>query len=672
MKDIQQVKRVQAKDFDQYSFLSQPEFSPSGAHYVFSVSKVKDAEGYSSRIYLGAPGKKPFPLTSGNKDSFLCWEDDKTILFTSDRDTKNQKKQQQTKGKSTTVFRISIAGGEAEQAFTLPLGISWLLPLGNEEFLLMATVEKSQTDFSLPSLTQKEEEELWNADCQVIEELPFWMNGQGYISGKRTRLFHYNAGSVAMLTPLTQVDMDVSKAVYLPEEDRIYYIGEELSGIATTFSALYSCDRFGKDQKQLLAPDFRLHNFEVNKDHLVFLGATQEHYGLNENPKLYSLERNTGKVSLVLDPALSFGSSVGTDSRLGGGTTFLLEEHTLYFTLLDGYSARLCKTTLAEPAVEYLSEEKNSLDSFSVKDGAIVAVIFSGSSLAEVYEKTKNGWTTVTDFHTRFHEEYAYSTPEHHTVSAPEDFIIDGWVMKPIGYQEGVSYPAILHIHGGPKTVLGEIYHHEMQYWAAKGYFVLYCNPRGSDGKGNEFADIRGKYGTVDYENIMQFLDEMLPLYPAIDPQRIGVTGGSYGGFMTNWIVGHTDRFAAAATQRSISNWLSKTYMSDIGYYFNVDQVLAEPWNNTDRDPKALWKASPLCYAHKAKTPTLLIHSSQDYRCPAPEGYQMFTALKLAGVETKLCLFEGETHELSRSGKPKNRLRRLEEISGWMDRFLKA
>ena len=198
------------------------------------------------------------------------------------------------------------------------------------------------------------------------------------------------------------------------------------------------------------------------------------------------------------------------------------------------------------------------------------------------------------------------------------------------------------------------------------GYFVFFCNPRGGDGRGNEFMDIRGKYGTVDYDDLMKFTDKVLETYP-IDSKRVGVTGGSYGGFMTNWIIGHTDRFACAVSQRSIANWFSKFGTTDIGYYFNVDQNASSPWDN----PEKLWWHSPMRYANKAKTPTLFIHSQEDYRCWLAEGLQMFTSLKYHGVPARLCMFRGENHELSRSGKPKHRVRRLEEMTQWFEHYLK-
>lgn len=159
----------------------------------------------------------------------------------------------------------------------------------------------------------------------------------------------------------------------------------------------------------------------------------------------------------------------------------------------------------------------------------------------------------------------------------------------------------------------------------------------------------------------MTFTDRVIEQCPFIDRNRMGVTGGSYGGFMTNWIIGHTQRFRAAVSQRSISNWISKFATTDIGYFFVPDQHLTNPWDGVDK----LWEHSPLKYADKVQTPTLFIHSEEDYRCWIPEGVQMFTALRYFGIESRLCWFRGENHELSRGGRPRSRIRRLEEITRW-------
>ena len=246
---------------------------------------------------------------------------------------------------------------------------------------------------------------------------------------------------------------------------------------------------------------------------------------------------------------------------------------------------------------------------------------------------------------------------------------IDGWVILPKDYDPSKKYPAILDMHGGPRVAFGNTMFHEMQVFANNGYFVMLCNPRGGDGRGDEFADLREKYGTIDFKDFMEFVDHVCEQYPAIDTARIGVTGGSYGGWMTNWIIGHTDRFAAAVSQRSFSNWLSDFGCSEIGFSFDVNENGGKtPWTA----PKELWERSPVAYADRVKTPTMFIHSLKDYNCPLSEGMQMFAAIKYHGVPSKAVLFEGENHELSRSGKPLHRMRRLQEMNGWFDLYLKG
>ena len=198
----------------------------------------------------------------------------------------------------------------------------------------------------------------------------------------------------------------------------------------------------------------------------------------------------------------------------------------------------------------------------------------------------------------------------------------------------------------------------------------MFTNIRGSDGRDDAFADIRGQYGFVDYQNLMDFTDAVLAEYTNIDQSKLCVTGGSYGGFMTNWIITHTSRFCAAASQRSISNWVSMTFISDIGLYFCTNECGTDGLFD-EADTEKLWKHSPLKYAKGAKTPTLFIHSDEDYRCPLPEGMQMMQALAAQNVETRMVIFHGENHELSRSGKPEHRLRRLREITDWFESHIK-
>lgn len=206
----------------------------------------------------------------------------------------------------------------------------------------------------------------------------------------------------------------------------------------------------------------------------------------------------------------------------------------------------------------------------------------------------------------------------------------------------------------------------EFQLLAARGYTVFYTNPRGGEGFGQEFLHaVIGDYGGMDYEDLMSWVD-FAASHNLIDETNLGVTGGSYGGFMTNWIVGHTDRFKAAVTQRSISNWISFHGVSDIGYTFTETQILGNPWKDFD----LLWKHSPLAYVENVTTPLLIIHSEKDQRCPIEQGEQFYVALKKLDRETEMARFPESSHELSRSGKPVLRVHRLNQILRWFDSHL--
>jgi dipeptidyl aminopeptidase/acylaminoacyl peptidase len=243
---------------------------------------------------------------------------------------------------------------------------------------------------------------------------------------------------------------------------------------------------------------------------------------------------------------------------------------------------------------------------------------------------------------------------------------IHSWVVKAAATNHGS--PTILEIHGGPHLMYGHTFMLEFQVLASKGFNILFSNPRGGRGYGQAFTDaVRGDYGGMDYTDLMAVTDEAVKRYPYINEDKLGVTGGSYGGFMTNWIVGSTNRFKAAVTQRSISNWTSFYGVSDIGYYFTEWELKADIYEN----PEKLWNHSPLRLAENVKTPLLILHSEQDYRCPIEQAEQLYVALKRKNKEVEFIRFPQSNHELSRSGKPNLRTARLKYLTSWFKRYLK-
>lgn len=261
-----------------------------------------------------------------------------------------------------------------------------------------------------------------------------------------------------------------------------------------------------------------------------------------------------------------------------------------------------------------------------------------------------------------FERTYQIVDPERFWGETDDHVRVQGWYLPPVDSEE--KHPAVLNIHGGPQVNFGETFFHEMQVLASSGYGVIMLNPRGGNGYGQEFvASILGAYGTVDYHDLMAGLDDVLDRHSEIDRDRVYVTGGSYGGFMTNWIVTHTDRFRAAVTQRSICNWISFYGTSDIGPHFVEYQL-----HRNLSDVEGLWDLSPLAHANRLNTPLLVLHGQEDHRCPLEQGEQMYRAALKAGVDTELITFPGSSHGLSRTGLPHLRIQRLNALLDWFDR----
>jgi len=245
---------------------------------------------------------------------------------------------------------------------------------------------------------------------------------------------------------------------------------------------------------------------------------------------------------------------------------------------------------------------------------------------------------------------------------------LQGWILKPPGFNKARKYPSILEIHGGPRVQYGNFFMHEFYYLAAQGYVVYFSNPRGGQGYGEKHSKaINNNWGTVDYDDLMAWTDFAVRK-PYIDKKRMGVTGGSYGGYMTNWIIGQTSRFAAAVTQRSVSNLISMYGSSDFNWAFQYEFSNKPPWE----DLRNYWRQSPIKYIGNAKTPTLIIHSEQDLRCAIEQGEQVFVALKKLGVDTEMVRFPDEPHGLSRGGRTDRRIERLKHILRWFHKYLKG
>lgn len=654
------MEKLKISDLLDYKFLSGIVASPSGKKAAFLVKQAnKEKNSYDSWAYIAdfCTGEVR-KLTSFGAESHLLFDSEDTLLFSSVRKHEDKEKD----GKEKTVFyRLSLKGGEAERAFEIPYSVNDVKKMADGAYVFSATVD----------LNKPEDEDGLKEyqDYHIIEELPYWENGAYFVSRFRNTLFTYQeeegvcervtaplfAVSGFELSGETIVYTGVSYDQVLPMKNGMY--GYDCRTKTTTeyvkdgdmHIGLFGCCGEGRDLK------------------VFFAGSTMDKYGSGQYPDLYVWEN--GKAALFAKHGNSVGSVPTGDISLGGGKKFLVKEGVPYFTSCARTRGPVlsAKDGCVSTAVDF----DGSVDCFCQVEGGFAMVGRTSGKLQEIYlyDSASNTYRQISDLNgAALKDRYVGELhPAGFTDSDGVD--IDGWVILPKDYDPSKKYPAILDMHGGPRVAFGNTMFHEMQVFANNGYFVMLCNPRGGDGRGDEFADLREKYGTIDFQDFMEFVDHVCEQYPAIDTARIGVTGGSYGGWMTSWIIGHTDRFAAAVSQRSFSNWLSDFGCSEIGFSFDVNENGGKtPWTA----PKELWERSPVAYADRVKTPTMFIHSLKDYNCPLSEGMQMFAAIKYHGVPSKAVLFEGENHELSRSGKPLHRMRRLKEMNDWFDLYLKG
>lgn len=629
------MEAVKAEDL--YQVVSLGNLQASGQRAVLARNQAKvDGEGYWNWLDVFENGQLKRLTTLGQEKSYALVNN--SVYYTA----------QEGKGNCLLYKQELDQASPAKVAAFKDAGYQVINSVAGRYLLLSRRVD----------LAEKK-----STDYQVLDELPYYFNGQGYINKLRDRLYVWDLAE-EKLTELFKGDPSFTVMETFVAKEKVYVVGVSYQTRRPSDGAVYEVDPSTGEAKLVLPADKAdVSAIFALKNQVYCFANTHKKTGLNENPEFYRLTEKGLELAAHWDN--SGQSAIAGDCGVIGGNAFDVYGDKFYFV-----------TTIVDHDEIYVFDGQEVKPLFAT-DGIIKGFRLTGedeffleaafaNQLLEFYQ-VKNGQVEKLSSYNdqALAGKYVAKVNEVEYESV-EDGIQHGWVLLPKDYQVGKKYPAILDVHGGPRATYSKAFFHEMQVWASAGYFVFFCNIHGSNGQGNQYGDLRGRYGTVDYEDLMKFTDAVLAAYPDIDQARMGITGGSYGGFMTNWVIGHTDRFKAAASQRSISNWLSFEHMSDIAPEFCVDQVGA----SEDDNPEKVWLHSPLKYVKNVKTPTLFLNSDEDYRCPVEEGMQMFHALLSHGVESRMVVFHGENHELSRSGRPKNRLSRLNEIQNWFDGHL--
>lgn len=645
------MKKIEITDIFNYHYLSSLNITPCKSKLLYVDTRVNDDHSdYQQRVMkydlktneqsVLVDYRKRIPTYMVGHGDFLVGgsdENDKTV--------------------HTKLERYCIRTAEKIGEFKLPLDVNDIVSFNDDNYLISATIDTKAADYYLYNDEQKEAYRLnkeENADYLEFDEYPFVFNGAGVVNGNRTALFLCNK-KTHELKRITKNTMDVES--FDIKGTKVLFTGMDFECVKGKFALVYEYDTETGVTTTLYTDVMQINRAFYLNDGITVLGTFGKEVSWIENPKFYELV--DGKMVLALDSELSMYNSVGTDIHFGANKEFKKEGNAAYFlSTAKGSRTELYK--YENRTLTALTDFEGTVDGFVLGKDEIYGITTLSNRLQEVCSLSDmKVLSNLNDL-----SEYYVAEPKRVTVNKKTP--IYGWVLLPENFDENKKYPAILDIHGGPKCAYGEIFYHEMQYWANLGYIVFFCNPRGGDGRGNAFADLRRQWGNIDYEDIMDFTDEVIKQYPQIDTDNMGVTGGSYGGYMTNWIVGHTNRFKCAATQRSISNWITEVTASDYGIDFPYEMQYTDMYNCHDE----LWAMSPLKYANNVNTPLLFIHSTEDYRCTFAEALQYYTAIKCRGVETKLVGFKGENHGLSRGGKPKHRIKRLFEITEWMNSHL--
>jgi dipeptidyl aminopeptidase/acylaminoacyl peptidase len=637
-------------------FISDPQLSPDGRQVAFVVTTLAaDKDQYLANIWLvDTAGGEPRRFTTGPKrDTKPRWSPDGTRLaFLAERDGHAK----------AQVYVMPAAGGEPTRLTTLPNGVMnhvWS-PDGSRLALVSRVGGWQEPD--------TEEERQRSKPARVIMALKYKANGEGFIYDRRPHIFVVSAagGEPQQLTDGDFADTDPAWSpdgthlafISARHEDRDYDNASDVWIIsAHRGEPRRLTDTAGPVSSPAFAPDGRT---------MVYLGHRYPNES-GRNTRVFTMPV-AGGTPTCLTPELDrpcapfFANMPPQWSPDGQWISFAVEDRgdiPIYRVRAHG----------GMPPERIITGERQVTGLSAACDGSLFTFTATDPvSPAEVFfcHADGTGERQLTDLNRDWKAEVALSRPERLCYER-DGQQLDCWVMRPFGFTAGKRYPALLNIHGGPHTQYGHNFFDEFQVYAGAGYVVIYTNPRGSQGYGEAFTRaVIGDWGGGDFADVMAGLDEALHRFDCIDPERLGVLGGSYGGFLTSWTVGHTNRFKAACSERAVNNSYTLFGTSDIGHSFSESQSGYLPWDNMQ------WYVdhSPLTYAKDIATPVLIMHSESDLRCPMEQAEQLFVALKKQRKEVLFVRFPDEDHELSRAGKPRHRLERFRFILDWFARYL--
>jgi len=665
-----QERGFQPQDYYLVQTVGDVAVSPAGDQVAYTVTSVVEEENERHReIWLqllqnGAPSGDAYRITAPTEESSepVFSPDGAYLSFTSRRgDDPN----------ATWFLRLDGPGGEAFHLEGVDGRPVWS-PDGTRIAFVRAPdqeeEEKRRGWVAPDAVTNTLDTERF--DGRVITSMRYKRDGSSGIrphpsvSSKRQLFVVPAAGGEPR--QLTRLPFDVEDATWSAEGLRLFFSGDEReddefvtapSGdlwmvAAAGGSVTRLAEATGSERGPTVSPDGERIAFLATPDR----GAETDVYVAELGPD--GLFRST-PVNVTEGWSLDPGSLLWSSDAL-----------TLMWTARIGGDAHVFRVPASGGAVEQVTNGERQLRSVAFsRDQAVMAFAATDvTTPTELYVAAGDGTEErkATRLNDEWRDRVALMGADRITWVVEDGTQVEGWVMKPVGFEAGRSYPLVLKIHGGPHSGYGNTFFPTFHVLSAAGFFVLYTNPRGSSGYGNDFKyATREQWGILDREDYLTGLDAALARYPEVDSGRLGVSGGSYGGFMSNWLTATTDRFQAAVTSRSISNWESWWGTSDVPGLTEFE-FGGPPWERRD----LYRRLSPISYVENVTAATLIIHSEEDYRTPVADAEQWFMSLKKLQVPTELVRYPRSSHGLSRTGEPWLLVDRLERIRSWFSHFL--
>jgi len=645
---------MQPQDVYEIVNASDPRISPDGSRIAYVVTQIDaEASEYRSAIWI-VPfdgSSDPTQFTAGERrDTTPRWSPDgKWLAFASSRgeDPKTP----------SNLYVIPAGGGEARKL------------TDQKESVESVVWSPDSTRIAFTARVRDEayeEEDEKKRQPRRFLRVFHKLDSVGWTGDRRKQVFVVAVDGSGPETQLTSGDYENDGPAWSADGTQIFFDGlRDENWDTTLINHLYVVDAAGGEPKKLTGDDASYGAPSVSPDGaLVAFQYSLEDETYPHHSQIGVMSPD-GSNERILTRSLDRQCAPYPDSREP-----IWDGNRIVFSVEDGGNIHLYAVSAdgsAEP--ERILEGEHVIGGYDARDGKLAYTASTHTTMRELHADGRR----LTNVGKAFAEGRELAEPERFSARSKDGYEVDAWIVRPSGFDPAKRYPAILTIHGGPFTQYGTGFFDEVQVYAGGGYVVLFSNPRGGSGYSEEHGRaIRGPvgdagpgWGTLDYDDVMGVVDTALEQFDFIDADRLGVIGGSYGGYMTSWIIGHTNRFKAAISERAVNNLVSMFGSSDLFWVFHR-QFGGPLWDHVD----AYLEKSPSTYAKDIETPVLVLHSEQDLRCNIEQGEHFFSLLRLLGKEVEMVRFPAESHELSRSGSPRHRVIRFEAILEYFGRYL--